>query len=245
MKFDDLDKMMRVFETSQDLCVPEGVHIVARLDGRGFTRLTEGYRKPFDVRIKGDMIRTVEWLMKESGFRIVYGYTESDEISLLLHPREASFARKPRKLISLLAACASGRFSIDIGHPVAFDCRISQLPTDQHVIDYFRWRQEDSVRNSLTAQCHYGLLAQGLSPKASHSRLFGLGKAERLELTAELGIDFDKTPTWSRHGIGFRWVKVDSNGVERAHLECDENLLYGQAYGMWVSELLQQSTGAE
>jgi len=34
MKFDELDKEMRVFETAQDYRVIPGVFIVARLDGR-------------------------------------------------------------------------------------------------------------------------------------------------------------------------------------------------------------------
>ena len=39
MKFDELDEKMRVYETAHDLCVLPGMHIVARVDGRGFTRL--------------------------------------------------------------------------------------------------------------------------------------------------------------------------------------------------------------
>lgn len=38
MKFDELDERMRVFETAHDHCVLPGIYIVARLDGRGFTR---------------------------------------------------------------------------------------------------------------------------------------------------------------------------------------------------------------
>ena len=34
MKFDELDKRMRVFETANDHCVIPGIYIVARLDGR-------------------------------------------------------------------------------------------------------------------------------------------------------------------------------------------------------------------
>ncbi|MDP7288124.1 MAG: guanylyltransferase, partial [Phycisphaerae bacterium] len=41
MKFDELDKKMRVYEAAHDFCVPPGVFIVARLDGRNFTRLTK------------------------------------------------------------------------------------------------------------------------------------------------------------------------------------------------------------
>jgi tRNA(His) guanylyltransferase len=38
MKYDDLDKKMRVFETAADLCVLPGMFMVARLDGRSFVR---------------------------------------------------------------------------------------------------------------------------------------------------------------------------------------------------------------
>ena len=38
MTFDDLDKKMRVIETANDPVVLPGVYIVARIDGRGFTK---------------------------------------------------------------------------------------------------------------------------------------------------------------------------------------------------------------
>ncbi len=101
MKFDDLDKRMRVFETAHDHCVLPGLFIVARLDGRGFTRLTKDIHKfeaPFDERFRDHMVATTSHLM-DCGLNIIYGYTESDEISLLFHPAEDSFRRKTRKLI--------------------------------------------------------------------------------------------------------------------------------------------------
>jgi tRNA(His) guanylyltransferase len=54
------------------------------------------------------MIETVKHLMN-CGVRIVYGYTQSDEISLLLHPNETSFNRKERKLNSILPGEASAK----------------------------------------------------------------------------------------------------------------------------------------
>ena len=88
MKFDDLDKKMRVFETSADLCVLPGMFMVARLDGRSFTRLTKEvcqFEAPFDERFRDLMVATTESLMT-CGFRVLYAYTESDEISLLFDP---------------------------------------------------------------------------------------------------------------------------------------------------------------
>src|SRR5262245_22530686 len=105
MKPDDFDARMRRFETAHDLIVLPEIFIVARLDGRGFTRLTKeihDFEAPFDVRFRDAMVATTEHLMR-SGFRVVFGYTQSDEISLLLDRRDESFDRKLRKLDSILA----------------------------------------------------------------------------------------------------------------------------------------------
>lgn len=40
MIFDELDRKMRVYETSADARVLPEIFMVARIDGRGFTRLT-------------------------------------------------------------------------------------------------------------------------------------------------------------------------------------------------------------
>ena len=55
MKFDEFDDKMRVFETGHDLCVLPGLYMVARLDGRSFTRLTKDvhqFEAPFDARFR-------------------------------------------------------------------------------------------------------------------------------------------------------------------------------------------------
>ena len=84
MKFDELDKTMRVYEQSLDQCIVPDMYMVARLDGRNFTRLTREtcrFEAPFDERFRDLMLRTARHLM-QCGFNIVYGYTQSDEISL-------------------------------------------------------------------------------------------------------------------------------------------------------------------
>jgi hypothetical protein len=109
MHFAELDRRMRVFETAHDHCVLPGLWMVARIDGRSFTRLTReilAYDRPFDARFRDAMAGTVEHLM-QCGFQVLYGYTQSDEISLLLARDETLFSRKLRKYDSVLArACA-------------------------------------------------------------------------------------------------------------------------------------------
>ena len=163
MKFDELDPQMRVFETSQDVCVLPGVHMVARLDGRSFTRLTREtceFEAPYDPVFRDHMVETTKHLMN-SGFNFIYAYTQSDEISLLFHLSETAFGRKLRKLNSILAGEASGCFSLRVGLVASFDCRISQLPSESDVVDYFRWRNEDAHRNALNGHSYWLLRKQG------------------------------------------------------------------------------------
>ncbi|MDR2528647.1 MAG: tRNA(His) guanylyltransferase Thg1 family protein [Synergistaceae bacterium] len=153
MKFDDLDKRMRVYETSQDRVVPPEIFIVARIDGRNFTCLTKKTHKfeaPFDTRFRDMMTETTKHLM-ECGFKVLYGFTESDEISLLFDAGESAFKRKTRKFNSILAGEASAKFSLLLDGLACFDCRISELPNEGLVVDYFRWRSEDTARNALNA----------------------------------------------------------------------------------------------
>ena len=78
---------MRRFEESLDQIILSELYLAVRLDGRNFTRLTKEICKieaPFDEKFRDAMVETVKHLM-DCGFRIVYGYTQSDEISLLFH----------------------------------------------------------------------------------------------------------------------------------------------------------------
>ncbi|MFZ6759768.1 tRNA(His) guanylyltransferase Thg1 family protein [Undibacterium sp. Ji50W] len=85
MKFDELEKVMRAYETAHDDCVPVGTYMVARIDGRGFTRLTKetcAFEAPFDIKFRDLMVETCKHLMN-CGFKVVYAHNQSDEISLL------------------------------------------------------------------------------------------------------------------------------------------------------------------
>src|ERR1700760_3793265 len=207
MKFDDLDVKMRVYETSQDRCILPDMYIVARIDGRGFTRLTKEihqFEAPFDERFRDLMIETVKHLMS-CGFNIIYGYTESDEISLLFHPNENLFGRKTRKYISILAGEASAKFSALLGNVAAFNCRPSELPNKNLVEDYFRWRNEDAHRNALNAHCYWMLRKEGRTVKEATLALDRLSVAEKNELLWQNGINFNELPLWQRRGSGLYW----------------------------------------
>jgi len=214
MKFDELDKYLRVFETAHDFCVPPDNFIVARIDGRSFTKLTKdthNFDKPFDIRFRDMMVKTVEHLMT-CGFSIVYAYTESDEISLLLDLKDNTFSRKTRKITSILAGEASGKFSLEIGNVASFDCRISILPGEKQVVDYFRWRHEDAHRNALNAHCYWMLRGQGKSYNEASNTIEGKSIAYKNELLFQNGINFNNLPNWQKRGIGFYWGTIEKEG---------------------------------
>ena len=135
MNFTDFDREMRVYEESLDQVILPELYMVARLDGRSFTRLIKKvcrFDAPYDEKFRENMIASVKHLM-ESGFRILYGYTQSDEISLLFHPEENAFGRKVRKYNSVLAGEASAAFTYEAGIIASFDCRIVPLPTIERI----------------------------------------------------------------------------------------------------------------
>ena len=214
MKFDDLDKKMRIYEQSLDQIIVPGMFMAARIDGRSFTRLTKEicrFEAPFDIRFRDMMVNTVKALM-DCGFRVIYGYTESDEISLLFDPSEDTFGRKVRKYNSILAGTASATFSLELGKPAVFDCRIIPLPNTELVQDYFLWRQEDANRNALNSWCYWTLRKEGMSVAEATASVSGKSIAYKNELLFERGINYDKLPSWQKRGTGVWWDTVEKTG---------------------------------
>ena len=112
----ELDRHMRSRENEIETVIEEGAFLVVRLDGRGFTRLTEalGFSKPFDDAFHRHMVETARHLMG-CGFPVLYGYTQSDEISLVLDPYHGAFGRRVQKTVSVLAGESSASFSLALG----------------------------------------------------------------------------------------------------------------------------------
>lgn len=250
MKFDELDARMRIFETNADQFVLPGIYIVARLDGRGFTRMTKevhAFEAPFDERFRDLMLDTTEALVTE--FNAVYGYTQSDEISLLFPLGSDLFNRKHRKLNSILAGFASARFTHGLGAVACMDCRICELPSARHVVDYFRWRNEDAHRNSLNAHCYWLLRKSGATGNAAYEALQGKTVSEKNELLFQNGINFNDLPSWQKRGSGIFWSDVEREGVNpltgercvaiRRRLTRELALPSGEAYGDFVRGFLE------
>ena len=205
---------MRVYETAHDHCVLPGVHMVARIDGRSFSQLTRtsDFATPYDERFRDCMVATLEHLVTSCGFSVLYGYTQSDEMSLLFRQDESLFGRKLRKYLSVLAGEASAKFALSLGKLAAFDARISQFPNAQSVVDYFRWRHEDAHRNALNGHSYWLLRRQGLDDDTATNQLKGVSVADRNELLFKAGINFNDVPAWQKRGIAIEWREEAQSG---------------------------------
>lgn len=254
MKFEDLDARMRVFETAHDYCVIPALFIVVRLDGRGFTRQTKevwNLEAPFDARFRDIMLETTEHLL-DCGFSAAYGYTQSDEISLLLRRDDATFGRKTRKVISVLAGEASAAFTLSMGRHACFDARISLLPTAALVCDYFHWRQQDAHRNALNAHCYWLLRRGGKSAREATHQLLGLSVAEKNELLFQGGINFNQLPAWQKRGAAVYWENFQKPAINpktgkavlasRRRITRNLELPIGEPYGSFIDPLITEAS---
>ena len=200
MDFDTLYEQMRGFEQSLDRTLLQGVYIVVGLYGHGFTRLTKkewDLEQPFDI--------TLLHLM-DCRFRINYGYTQNDEISLLFHI-EDTFARKERKHLFILASEAYVAFYMKAGRFAVFDCRLISLPN----INCFRWRCEDSRRNSLNGYCYRLLRHKGVLPTEAWKCVSSISISEKNEML----LNYNDLPSWQKRGVGmsFRHVEKRFNPI--------------------------------
>ena len=89
--------------------------VAIRLDGKAFHTFTRGFQKPFDEVLGNAMVRTMEYLCK-SIQGCVFGYTQSDEITLLLIDYQtldtsAWFDYEVQKMCSISASMATIAFN--------------------------------------------------------------------------------------------------------------------------------------
>lgn len=127
------------FETSLGQVILSDLYLVVHIDGRNFTRLTKEIREfeaLFDTRLRDAITDTVKHSM-ECGSRVVYGYTQSDEVSLLFHPDDRIFGRETRKINSVLIGGANAFLSLKLGVLACFDCYAAPFPSLECVKNYF------------------------------------------------------------------------------------------------------------
>ena len=194
--------------------------VIIRLDGKAFHTFTKGLKKPFDDIFIATMQQTMLSVAKEIP-GCVFGYTQSDEITLVLVDyqsleAEAWFDYRVSKLISISASKAARLFNKFFMDNVAemaddetfkryskkfnkadMDARVYNVPIDD-VVNNVLWRQKDAAKNSIAS------VAQSLY---SQKELNGIkSKDLKVKILTEKGVDWDAMKPEYKWGTACRRV---------------------------------------
>lgn len=201
------DRMKRQYEDRTRVMLPRRTYTVLRADGKAFHTLTRRCEKPYDrAFVAGMDVAALALCGQAQGS--CFGYVQSDEISVLMTDfadikTEAWFDGNLQKMVSVGAACVTAAFNAtcpEFGRMAMFDCRAFTIPDPVEVENYFVWRQQDAVRNSIQglAQAHF-----------SHKQLHGLNVNELQELLfREKGINWSAGEVEQKRG---RVVRYDTD----------------------------------
>lgn len=115
MKKDSLGDRMKTYESISKTFLTRRVPVIIRLDGKAFHTFTRGMKKPFDKILTQTMQDTMKYLC-ENIQGCVLGYTQSDEITLVLTDyttikTDAWFEYNVQKMTSISASMATLAFN--------------------------------------------------------------------------------------------------------------------------------------
>jgi len=183
--------------------------IMVRLDGKNFHAFTRGLQRPYDVRMSSLMKEVTKQLVIFSSAKI--GYTQSDEITLVLHSEnldsQVFFDGSIFKTVSVLAAFASAKFNKLLseylpeksGEMPIFDCRAWNVPSKEEAVNALIWRELDATKNSIS------MAAQMYFP---HKQLMGKTGNEKQEMLFSVGVNWNDYPAFFKRGVYFQRRKV-------------------------------------
>lgn len=109
------NRMKKYYENVSKTKLMRRTPVVIRIDGKAFHTFTRGFRKPFDIVLNKAMQETMKYLC-ENIQGCVLGYTQSDEITLILIDyqkltTEAWFDYEVQKICSIAASMATMAFN--------------------------------------------------------------------------------------------------------------------------------------
>lgn len=109
------DRMKNNYENISRYYLTRRMPVIIRIDGRSFHTFTKGFKKPFDDILVKTMQETMKYLC-ENIQGCVLGYTQSDEISLVLVDyteltTDAWFGNNLQKMCSISASIATLAFN--------------------------------------------------------------------------------------------------------------------------------------
>ena len=214
------NRMKTYYEEVSKTKLTRRMPVIIRLDGKAFHTFTRGFKKPFDDIFMKTMQETMKYLC-ENIQGCVLGYTQSDEITLVLVDYNkldtaAWFDYEIQKMVSISASMATLAFnkyfnefyleqlaekgeadSYDLIYDKArrkgalFDSRVFNIPKEE-VTNCVLWRQKDAERNSILS------VAQA---HYSQKEMQGISCKELVaKLEIEKGIIWGNLPTPQKRG---------------------------------------------
>ena len=235
------DRMKSYYENRAKTYLTRRSPVAIRIDGRVFHSFTKNFKKPYDEVFHEAMNSTLQYLCKNiQGCK--FGYTQSDEISLLLTDydtltTDAFFDYNVQKVCSIAASMATLQFnkafrtyvneytasktldsySIELlkakDKGAMFDARCFSIPISE-ITNYFISRQQDATRNAIQmlGQTHF---SSGQLHKKSTSDIQEM-------LWSEKNINFNDMPIEFKRGVCCYKRSIDVDGAARTEWYIDK-----------------------
>jgi len=213
------DRMKHNYEEVSKTRLTRRVPVAIRLDGKAFHSFTRGIQKPFDMILVSAMQKTTKALC-ENIQGCVFGYTQSDEITLILQDyksitTDAWFDYEVQKMCSISAALCTYQFNRffkeevesyiegkeedayvktlkrKINSVAIFDARVFNIPKEE-VANMIYWRQIDATRNSIQMLGRANFSHKDLDHK-SCSMIQEM-------LWSEKGVNWNDLPSYKKRG---------------------------------------------
>lgn len=190
---------MKRYEAVSSHQLPDRLPVIIRVDGKAFHTYTAELNNNDENLVNAMWLATIELCENIQGARLAY--VQSDEISVLVNPwtsndSSAWFDNNLQKIVSVAASIASATLtarSYDVFKrikPAFFDARAFVLPKEE-VVNYFIWRQQDAIRNSVQ-----NLMRAHFSHKETQGKSRDVMKVELLKK----GVNWDELPIHTQRG---------------------------------------------
>lgn len=199
---DDFGDRMKEYESAEaKRRFLRGLPVVARIDGKRFSRFTADLARPYDERLSRLMVATTRHLVEETA--AMAGYTQSDEISLLYHQVDEKsqmfLDRRVQKMTSILTSIATAFFNSRLpahidekaGEVALFDGRVWAVPSKVEAANTFLWRESDATKNSVSmaARVYY-----------PHDAIEDRTMSEMHEMLFRKGVNWNDYPAFFKRG---------------------------------------------
>lgn len=204
---DTIGDRMKQYESITDYMLPDQLPVIVRFDGRAFSSLTRKLKlaRPMDEAFHKAMVKITIALCEEiTNARI--GYTQSDEISILVYPKYVTsqpfFGNRLCKILSVLSGLASVTLYKELlAGPHAdrlressitptFDARAFVIPVHD-APNAFLWRVRDAAKNSVSAfaEAHF-----------SSRELENVNTTDRIGMLLAKDVDWNLQESWKKYG---------------------------------------------